>query len=327
MWCNIAYLDYTWSHEAGTLVKRKRRNTISPSDQNWKKEITANSYRKTIDKVQKGTRNLGKLIGENNNTKREIKESSNKLRSLATVIETAEMQDLLQSLGRKKNSIIDNLTEEIQEMNKKEEKLTRDFWKLMDRERKDGRQPHGAVKAKKGKDIELLAYADDLAAMIKDKKEESLKEKAEHTLKKVIAFLKALNLEIAKVASQMKSRMLILIMLLILNLWISEAAPLVEKSRQFIPPLPGYIPVYIRPGNTPLEDINLDLAEAFRSYALKQARLNTFRSLSDQVIVVNVRNENDLTSDLNGINFEEDDTNVITETQRTIQHIQKIPRN
>lgn len=31
--------------------------------------------------------------------------------------------------------------------------------------------------------------------------------------------------------------------------------------------------MYIRPGNTPLEDINTELAEAFDSYAIKHARL------------------------------------------------------
>nr|AXY83425.1 putative gustatory receptor 9 [Conopomorpha sinensis] len=34
---------------------------------------------------------------------------------------------------------------------------------------------------------------------------------------------------------------------------------------QFLPPKPGYIPVYIRPGDTPLEDINPELAEAFHA--------------------------------------------------------------
>lgn len=40
---------------------------------------------------------------------------------------------------------------------------------------------------------------------------------------------------------------------------ISEARP----KWQFLPPKPGYVPVYIRSGDTPLEEINLDLAEAF----------------------------------------------------------------
>lgn len=34
---------------------------------------------------------------------------------------------------------------------------------------------------------------------------------------------------------------------------------------QYLPALPGYVPVYIRTGDTPLEDINPDLAEAFHA--------------------------------------------------------------
>ncbi|XP_017779199.1 PREDICTED: uncharacterized protein LOC108564609 [Nicrophorus vespilloides] len=48
----------------------------------------------------------------------------------------------------------------------------------------------------------------------------------------------------------------------------TETAPAVT---QFLPPIPGYIPVYIRPGNTPLEDINVDLAEAFKNYGEKHS--------------------------------------------------------
>lgn len=43
---------------------------------------------------------------------------------------------------------------------------------------------------------------------------------------------------------------------------------------QDISPKPGYIPVYIRNGNTPLEDINPDLAEAFDIYAYKHYKLD-----------------------------------------------------
>ncbi|XP_061708542.1 uncharacterized protein LOC133518826 [Cydia pomonella] len=34
---------------------------------------------------------------------------------------------------------------------------------------------------------------------------------------------------------------------------------------QFLPPVPGYVPVYIRTGDTPLEEINPELAEAFHA--------------------------------------------------------------
>lgn len=48
----------------------------------------------------------------------------------------------------------------------------------------------------------------------------------------------------------------------------SESAPVVE-SYQTLPHVPGYVPVYIRKGDTPLEEINLELAEAFRSHEEK----------------------------------------------------------
>ncbi|XP_045482666.1 uncharacterized protein LOC123686515 [Harmonia axyridis] len=56
------------------------------------------------------------------------------------------------------------------------------------------------------------------------------------------------------------------------------AAPALAKTHQYVKPLPGLIPVYIRPDNTPLEDINPDLAEAFEFYEAKHGRLNFGRS-------------------------------------------------
>ncbi|KPJ09376.1 hypothetical protein RR48_08827 [Papilio machaon] len=42
---------------------------------------------------------------------------------------------------------------------------------------------------------------------------------------------------------------------------IPEARP----KWQFLPQVPGYVPVYIRSGDTPLEEINPELAEAFHA--------------------------------------------------------------
>lgn len=105
----------------------------------------------------------------------------------------------------------------------------------------------------------------------------------------------------------------------------TESAPALAKSRQFLPPLPGYIPVYIRPGNTPLEDINLDLAEAFQSYAFKQGRLSSARSLSQILTENDVKDENDISSiALDDIKLESPKSNkndIIVHT-----NIQKIPK-
>ncbi|KAF5274449.1 hypothetical protein FQA39_LY18723 [Lamprigera yunnana] len=175
---NIAYLDYTWSDEAGTSVKRKRRYTNSPTDDAWKKEITvtarlANSYRKSIEKIKNEIKNLGKLIGENINTKREIKEVSNKLRSLATVIGTAEMQDLLQSLGRQRNNsdydtVITNLTEEIQEGKEREE--------MMNRELEQYRQDEDEVRDELMRELEQYRRERDEA---REERESALRQLAE----------------------------------------------------------------------------------------------------------------------------------------------------
>lgn len=52
------------------------------------------------------------------------------------------------------------------------------------------------------------------------------------------------------------------------NKWLHKIHFLVAEARpkwQFLPPVPGYVPVYIRAGDTPLEEINPDLAEAFHA--------------------------------------------------------------
>lgn len=100
--------------------------------------------------------------------------------------------------------------------------------------------------------------------------------------------------------------------------------------KQYIEPLPGFIPVYIRPGDTPLEEINADLAEAFESYAIKHGRL-PIQSI----------NNNDISQQLeekkNFDYMEKLKTNNIIDGNQGIhaiqvviqqdpQHIQKIPR-
>ncbi|KAB0801021.1 hypothetical protein PPYR_05375 [Photinus pyralis] len=125
--------------------------------------------------------------------------------------------------------------------------------------------------------------------------------------------------------SMMKCRTRTVVVFLVLKFWTAELAPAIT-SRQFIPPLPGYIPVYIRSGNTPLEDINMELAEAFQSYALKQARINAMGTLSGIVDADDAITENHEIIPLNNINVEDEEnsqSNIIPYSQ----HIQKIPRN
>lgn len=100
-----------------------------------------------------------------------------------------------------------------------------------------------------------------------------------------------------------------------------------SRARQYLPAIPGYVPVYIRPGNTPLEDINLDLAEAFDSYARKQGRLVFARS--HNIVDPEKQKEQPTTTDLDDLSLEENEppkNAVKVEIVKESQHIQKIPR-
>lgn len=103
---------------------------------------------------------------------------------------------------------------------------------------------------------------------------------------------------------------------------ISEGAPR-SRARQYLPAIPGYVPVYIRSGDTPLEDINLELAQAFDSYARKQGRVAFARSVDPG------KKEEEPTADLDDLSLEENEppkSTVKVEIVKESQHIQKIPR-
>ncbi|RZB70360.1 hypothetical protein BDFB_006282 [Asbolus verrucosus] len=127
----------------------------------------------------------------------------------------------------------------------------------------------------------------------------------------------------------MFSRILAIFTVSILAFRNTESAPAVSKARQFLPALPGYVPVYIRPGDTPLEDINPDLAEAFNSYAQKHARLSFGRANAlDGKIHVQIDDSPDDISIVEDLSLEEQNA-VSPSTKPSLtesQHIQKIPR-
>ncbi|KAF5292490.1 hypothetical protein FQR65_LT01634 [Abscondita terminalis] len=134
---NIAYHEYMYNEKTGTSVKRKR---LDPqySEESWRKEIAstekaANAFRKSFRKIDTEVGNLSKLVRGNTNTKREIKDVTNKLKSLMKAVKSPEMQDLLQTLGTQQNrpnyDTISALTEEIQERKEKEEELIREIEK------------------------------------------------------------------------------------------------------------------------------------------------------------------------------------------------------
>lgn len=96
--------------------------------------------------------------------------------------------------------------------------------------------------------------------------------------------------------------------------------------KQYIEPLPGFIPVYIREGDTPLEDINDDLAEAFESYAIKNARLPIIKPINNNDITQHIdekkktnQKKKFISNDNHGIHA------IQVVIQQEPQHIQKIP--
>lgn len=56
----------------------------------------------------------------------------------------------------------------------------------------------------------------------------------------------------------------------------AESAPVY----QFLPPRDGYVPVYIRLGDTPLDEINPDLALAFHESKIETRNVNDLEEVS-----------------------------------------------
>nr|XP_023030044.1 uncharacterized protein LOC111517976 [Leptinotarsa decemlineata] len=116
---------------------------------------------------------------------------------------------------------------------------------------------------------------------------------------------------------------------------ITESAPALAKARQILSEIPGYVPVYIRSGETPLEDINPDLAEAFNFYAQKHGRLAFGRSIEGKSDNSQIKSgsEEDTFSDIDSVSIEEDitskDDNSVAVPEEPVEskYIQKIPRS
>ncbi|CAG9759965.1 unnamed protein product [Ceutorhynchus assimilis] len=61
---------------------------------------------------------------------------------------------------------------------------------------------------------------------------------------------------------------------------LAEPRPASPQSKNLLYSEPGVLAVYIRPGDTPLKEINEDLAEAFEFNALKHGRLTFGREIN-----------------------------------------------
>ncbi|CAH1153727.1 unnamed protein product [Phaedon cochleariae] len=131
----------------------------------------------------------------------------------------------------------------------------------------------------------------------------------------------------------MFTRILALVSISLLLTETTESAPALASARQFLSGHPGYIPVYIRAGDTPLEDINPDLADAFNSYARRYGRLTYGRSIGDKSGESDGHDEFPDFAEVDAVNLEEDatpegDNNNIGAPQNPGgSHIQKIPRD
>lgn len=97
------------------------------------------------------------------------------------------------------------------------------------------------------------------------------------------------------------------------------------KSRQFLFAKPGYVPVYIRPGDTPLEEINPDLAEAFNVYDQKNGRVFYGRFVGDKLNHDKNGDEVHKNSDIVILEQDKADKNEVDDSDPT-HHIQKIPQ-
>ncbi|KAG5894331.1 hypothetical protein JTB14_004375 [Gonioctena quinquepunctata] len=110
---------------------------------------------------------------------------------------------------------------------------------------------------------------------------------------------------------------------------VTESAPALAKAKQFLPGIPGYIPVYIRSGNTPLEDINPDLAKAFNYHAQKYGRLAFGRSIeekSDKYQNKEGLAEENKLSDINTVSLGDDNNVNYSDESKESHYIQKIPQ-
>lgn len=68
-----------------------------------------------------------------------------------------------------------------------------------------------------------------------------------------------------------------------------ESLPARQKERNLLYSQPGVVAVYIRPGDTPLQDISPDLAEAFNFNDVKYGRRAFGRDINK---ILNEKNEN-----------------------------------
>ncbi|KAK4873768.1 hypothetical protein RN001_013128 [Aquatica leii] len=136
---NMGLLDLTWDEEEGRSVKKRRRNETEETparqdDVSLPLKLAAR-FRKTLKEMDKEIGILSQYVRENTNTKKEIKSCARSLKSLNSALNTDEMKELLQSLGRahrdaEQENLEQKLLEEITERKHREAELIEKNYKL-----------------------------------------------------------------------------------------------------------------------------------------------------------------------------------------------------
>lgn len=97
---NISYLDLTWNEEEGRSVKRKRIDKIENASVETRGQPKTYKLQEKIveliKKLDKETTNMNKMLADKSNVKREIKDISQRIRSVMSQLMTKEIQNILE---------------------------------------------------------------------------------------------------------------------------------------------------------------------------------------------------------------------------------------
>ena len=96
---NIGYMDLTWDEEEGKSYKRKRADVtiIESGEETDAEDRLQEKLIQLVKKADKEARKLAKLVGDNINTKKEIKEIAHSIRILMSQINTTEMMNIMKT--------------------------------------------------------------------------------------------------------------------------------------------------------------------------------------------------------------------------------------
>jgi hypothetical protein len=96
-------IDLAWDESQGLSVRQRRGETLEiPKDKEKDNALQMrHKLAELIGKIDKETKTLNQIVLGNHNTKREIKESNTKIRSLMCQVMTSEMLSMLKTQGDK----------------------------------------------------------------------------------------------------------------------------------------------------------------------------------------------------------------------------------